>query len=69
MKYLTIITFVILLSSCGSEQAQAPKAEVKEKTSTMFDTQMDALDKAKGVEQSLQEFEQQRREKMEENGI
>lgn len=58
-KMLTL-TLLLLTAACN-DTANTPKTDKTEKTE-VFKTQIDALNKAKGVEQVLQDGAQQQRQ-------
>ena len=58
MKFVMIVVSVVLLFACGENGSP----EQKTTDGVVPDYQMQALDKARGVEQSLRDSEQSRRE-------
>jgi len=68
MKFFIVVILVFLFTACMSEPDQKNKLETKPQTSTIFDAQLDSLEKAKGVEQSLEDAVKQREEAMRKQG-
>ena len=68
MKFVIVIMLGFLFTACADQPDQQNKSEEKPQTSTMFDTQLDALEKAKGVEQSLEDAVKEREKAMREQG-
>ena len=66
MKKIFLILICCLAAACGSEQATETQPS---KPSVLIETQLDALDKAKDVEASLQEAVDERDKAMRERGI
>lgn len=63
---LTMISFLFI--ACSSESDQNHKTEPEPQNSTLFDVQLDSLEKAKGVEQSLDDAVKEREKAMREQG-
>jgi len=63
---LSMMALLLTLLACGSEKPPATKDRA---TPKILDAQIDALDKAKGVEQLLQDQQNERDEAMQKQGI
>jgi len=69
MKILLLVLSMIFVSSC-SEENSVEKANSQPQTpSSLFDTQLEALEKAENVEESLQKVTDARDEEMRKQGI
>ena len=69
MKILLVMVSIILVSSC-SEESSVEKVDSQPQTSSsLFDTQIEALDNAEDVEHSLQKMTDAREEEMRKQGI
>ena len=69
MKLFIFLLIGVLFVACSSEQDKNYKSEPKPQNSTLFDAQLDSLEKAKGVEQSLDDAVKEREKAMREQGI
>lgn len=68
----SIILSLLLLSACGSDHSSKEPESQKQTTpkkSTAFDAQLDSLEKAKNVEDSLNDAVKQRDKAMSDQGI
>ncbi len=67
MRYLSCMICLAILSACGGEAPQSSKSEASttETDDVLFQDQRNALQKAKGVEDTLLEADAKRRAQME----
>ncbi len=63
MRYLNLMICLAVLSACGGEPPQSSEASTTD--DVLFQDQRNALQKAKGVEDVLQEADAKRRAQME----
>lgn len=69
MKLFLVLVMTCLVYACSeTETVDATQADVP-KMPALLDTQMDALEKAQSVEQSLQEMKKERDDEMRKQGI
>ncbi len=64
MKYLMVVFLFGILSACGGDKAESVKEDEAPK-GVIPEHQLQALEKAKNVEDVLRESEQQRRQELE----
>ena len=69
MKLYLTMMLVIFICSCGQESSREVNHASEPKTPSMLDAQIDALEDAKNVEQSMDEMKQARDQVMREQGI
>lgn len=65
MRYLSLIISLVVLSACGGEAPQSSQSEASTTDDVLFQDQRSALQKAKGVEDTLLEADAKRRAQME----
>jgi hypothetical protein len=65
MRYLSLIIYLAILSACGGEAPQSSQSEASTTDDVLFQDQRSALQKAKGVEDTLLEADAKRRAQME----
>ena len=69
MRFLNILLVVSFMSACTDSETIDESTKEVPQESTLFEAQTDALDKAKSVEQSLQDNVNDRDEEMRKQGI
>jgi hypothetical protein len=65
MRYLSLIICLVVLSACGGEAPQSSQSEASTTDDVLFQGQRSALQKAKGVEDTLLEADAKRRAQLE----
>ncbi len=65
MKIVAIVVMGMLLSACSGADAPAPQANGTVSDDNVFKPQVDALAKAKGTEQVIQDAAEQQRQDVE----
>jgi hypothetical protein len=65
MRYLSLIICLVVLSACGGEAPQSSQSEASTTDDVLFQDQRSALQKAKGVEDTLLEADAKRRAQLE----
>ena len=67
MRKVIILTVILILGACN-QQDSSIKETLQKEPSTIFDTQMESLEKAQGVESSLQGMKDERDQVMQKQG-
>ncbi|MCF6224829.1 MAG: hypothetical protein L3J22_00800 [Xanthomonadales bacterium] len=68
LKTISLLLLMLVLNACGEPQQTANSAAPEKPSQRVMEEQFQALDKARGVEKSLQEAAEKQRKAIEEQG-
>lgn len=69
MKVLLLTLLIVFVTSCGQENVSEKANSQQQESPALLNTQLDALDKANNVEDSLEKMTEAREQEMRKQGI